>query len=82
MVTYARTSPTLVTMKSGLVISVPALQLLWRLEDTGMTVKLDHRTDRLLVGPTARLTVDDDRSIRAHRNELIELMKMCDVEAM
>ena len=82
MVTCAPTRPAFVTMKSGLVISVPALQLLWRLEDTGMMVKLDELTGRLLVGPTARLTADDDREIRAHRNELIELVKMCESQAM
>ena len=51
-------------MKSGLLVSVPALQLLWRLEDTGMVVKIDAQTGRLLVGPTARLTITDDRAIR------------------
>ena len=78
MVTCAPTRPAFVTMKSGLLVSVPALQLLWRLEDTGMVVKIDAQTGRLLVGPTARLTTADDRAIRAHRQELIALVKMCD----
>ncbi len=82
MATCAPTKPAFVTMQPGLVVSVPALQLLWRLEDAGMVVKVDDQTGRLLVGPTARLTIDDDLAIRAHRNELIELVKMCDAEAM
>ena len=82
MPTCVLSEATVVTMKSGLVVSVPALQLLWRLEDTGMVVKLDDQTGRLLVGPTARLTADDVTAIRDHRDELIELVKMCDLEAM
>lgn len=78
----APSSTTVVTMRSGLVVTVPALQLLWRLEDTGMVVKLDDQTGRLLVGPTARLTTDDVTAIRDHRDELINLVKMCDAEAM
>ena len=41
-------------------------------------MKIDAQTGRLLVGPTARLTTADDRAIRAHRQELIALVKMCD----
>lgn len=82
MATCAPTKPEFVTMQPGLVVSVPALQLLWRLEVAGMVVKVDDQTGRLLVGPTARLTTADDRAIRAHRNELIELVKMCDAQAM
>ncbi len=78
MVTCAPTRPAFVTIKSGSLVSVPALQLLWRLEDTGMVVKIDAQTGRLLVGPTARLTTADDRAIRLHRQELIALVKMCD----
>ena len=82
MVTCAPTRPAFVTMKSGLLVSVPALRLLWRLEDTGMVVKIDEQTGRLLVGPTARLTTADDRAIRAHRSELLALAQMCDEVAM
>ncbi len=46
------------------------------------TVKLDDQTGRLLVGPTARLTADDVTAIRDHRDELIALVKMCDLEAI
>ena len=82
MPTCVLSRPAVMTMQSGLVVSVPALQLLWRLEDTGMVVKLDDQTGRLLVGPTARLTADDVTAIRDHRDELVELVKMCDLEAM
>ena len=79
----APSEATFVTMKSGLVVSVPALQLLWRLEEAGMVVKVDAAGRRLLVGPTARLTTADTTAIQTHRDELLELVKMCDViEAM
>ena len=82
MMTCSLSRPKLVTMASGLVVTVPALELLWRLEDAGMIVKLDVQDGRLLVGPTARLTAADIAAIRDHRDELIELVKMCDGEAM
>ena len=82
MAICAPSEASFVTMKSGLVVSVPALQLLWRLEEAGMIVKLNDDTSRLLVGPQSRLTAADGRAIRAHRDELIELVKMCDAEAM
>ena len=82
MPTCVLSEPTVVTMQSGLVVTVPALQLLWRLEDTGMVVKLDPQTGCLFVGPMDRLTADDVAAIRDHREELIELVKMCDLEAM
>ena len=78
----APSEPTFVTMKSGLAVSISALRVLWRLEETGMIVKLDDATGRLLVGPQSRLTAADGRAIIAHRDELIELVKMCDAEAM
>ena len=65
-------------MKNGLAVSVHALRLLWRLEGAGMVVKVDKRAGRLLVGPTARLTPTDVTAIREHRDELIELVHMCD----
>lgn len=82
MSTCSPSEATFVTMRSGLVVSVPALQLLWRFEEAGMVVKLDDQTGRLLVGPTARLTTDDVAAIRDCRDELLELVKMSDVEAM
>ena len=51
----APSEPTFVTMKSGLAVSISALRVLWRLEETGMIVKLDNDTGRLLVGPQSRL---------------------------
>ena len=63
-------------MRSGLAVSLDALQLLWRLEDDGMVVRLDG--ERLQVGPTDRLTDSDDEAIRQHRNELVALVRMVD----
>ena len=47
-----------------------------------MVVKVDDTGGRLLVGPTARLTADDVAAIRDHRDELLQLVKLCDAEAM
>ena len=76
MATCAPSEAALVTMKSGLVVRLEALQVLWRLEDDGMVVKVDD-TGRLLVGPTNRLTPADDRAIREYRDEIVALVKMC-----
>ena len=81
MATCVPSEPMLVTMQSGLVVSVPALQLLWRLEETGMVIKVDA-VGRLRIGPSARLTAADVTAIRDYRDELIEMVKMCDTEAM
>ena len=80
MATCVPSSPALVTMGSGQVVSVPALKLLWRLEDVGMVVKVTG--GRLLVGPSARLTSADVTAIRGHRDELIEIVQMCVAEVM
>ena len=82
MAICAPSEATVVTMKSGLTVSISALRVLWRLEETGMIVKVDADTGRLLVGPQSRLTTDDVQAIRAHRTELIEMVKMCNAEAM
>lgn len=66
----------LVTMKSGLAVSRDALALLWRLEDGGYVVQLDD--DRLQVGPSSRVTDEDDQAIRKYRDELIMLVQMCE----
>ena len=69
----------LVTMKSGGFVSRDALRLLWELEDRQMVIRVED--DRLLVGPTARLTDADDLAIRQHRDELKQLVAVCEVVA-
>jgi hypothetical protein len=49
-----------------------ALTAYRRLHDAGLT--LDARDDRLLVGPSDRLTDDLRTMVRAHKQELLRLM--------
>ena len=63
-------------MKSGLAVSREALELLWRLEDTGMVIRLEN--ERLRVGPADRVSEADDVAIRQYRDELVALVRMCD----
>ena len=73
------TAPELVTLKSGLVVSVEALRVLWDLEDRGFDVKLgDGRPFKVLVGPSNRLTSKDKAAIDMHRDALAELVRYVD----
>ena len=73
------TAPELVTLKGGLVVSVDALRVLWDLEDRGFDVKLgDGQRYKVLVGPAARLTVEDKVAIHTHRDALVELVRYVD----
>jgi hypothetical protein len=63
----------LVILKSGLSVRRPALQLALQLEEQGFSIST--RADgRLEVQPAARLTSDDCRAIRAHRDDLIRIV--------
>jgi len=69
------TVPELVTLKSGLVVSVDALRVLWDLEGRAFNVKLgDGRRHKVLVGPVERLTEEDKTAIRLHRDALASLV--------
>jgi hypothetical protein len=59
-------------LRGGLTVPRAAIQLLWSLEDRGFT--LCSEDGRLVVAPRSRLTVDDDRAIRRHRDELLRLI--------
>ena len=73
------TARELVTLKSGLVVSVEALRVLWDLEDRGFEVKLgDGRRFKVLVGPSNRLTSKDKAAIATHREALAELVRYVD----
>jgi hypothetical protein len=67
----------LVTLGGGLCVPLPALQLLWDLEARGFTLLLDD--DGLMVRPRTQITPADDKAIRQHRDELIALVKHCEV---
>jgi hypothetical protein len=66
-----------VVLRGGLSVSLPALQLLWALEDRRLTIRLDD-DGGLLVGPRTRLTNADRAAIRQHRDELVALVRYCD----
>ncbi len=73
------TAPELVTLKGGRVVSVDALRVLWDLQDRGFAGKLgDGRRNKVLVGPSARLTPQDKAAIHTHRDALAELVRYCD----
>ena len=57
-----------------------ALQLLWRLEDRGLTVQL-RKQGRLFVGPRDALTDEDRTDITAHRDTLAQLVAYCEQDA-
>jgi hypothetical protein len=67
----------LVTLFGGLCVALPALQLLWDLEARGLEVRADD--DGLVVRPKSRITPSDDKAIRMHRDQLIALVKYCEV---
>jgi hypothetical protein len=66
-------APELVTLRGGVSVSLPALRTLWSLEDRGFLICVDG--DALVVRPRSRITPDDDRAIRAHRDELLALVR-------
>ena len=67
----------LVTLRGGLVVPVEALRILWLLEERDFDVRLAH-DGALLVVPGSKLTTDDRRTIRRHRDDLRQLVRYCD----
>ena len=60
-------------------VPVPALQLLWSLEDRGATFRVDPTEHAFWVDPV-RLVTDDDRVlIRRYKNHLVFLLRHCDL---
>ena len=76
MTTPSTVAPEHVTLKGGLLVSLPALQTLWSLEDRGFLLRVDG--DALVVRPKSRITPDEDHAIRDHRVELIQLVQYCE----
>lgn len=62
-----------VCLRGGFVASLEALRLLWRLEEAGFQVRLDGPA--LVVSPGSKLTSVDRVTIRAHRDELVALVR-------
>lgn len=65
-----------VCLRGGFVIPVEAVVLALDLESRGCFIEADG--DGLLVGPPDRVTVDDCRAIRAHKQDLLRLVHYCE----
>lgn len=72
----AITASEIVTLAGGLAVSLPALRLLWALEERGLHVRLDG--DAVLVGPNRALSDEDRQAIRRYRDELRALVAHCE----
>lgn len=68
---------TVITLKNGFAVSLPALQVLWDLEARAFSLRLAD-DGGLVVSPRGRITPEDDRAIRAHRDELLALVRYCE----
>jgi hypothetical protein len=60
-------------------VPLAALQVLWDLEGRGFYVRLAD-DGGLLVSPKREITPADDQAIRQHRDELVALVKYCEVQ--
>jgi hypothetical protein len=60
-----------VVLRGGVSVPLSALRLLWSLESRGFRIVADNG---LVVSPSSRLTPEDDRAIRAHRDTLLSLV--------
>ena len=60
-------------------VPVPALQLLWSLEDRGATVRVDPTEHAVWVDPVTLVTPEDRVLIRRYKNHLVFLLRQCDL---
>ena len=67
----------LIALRGGLAVPVAALRILWALEERDFNVWLTD-TGGLRVAPASKLTTDDRRAIRCHRDDLRQLVGYCD----
>ena len=67
----------IVSLRGGLVVPVEALRILWLLEERDFDLQLSD-DGVLLVAPASKLTTDDRRTIRRHRDALRQLVRYCD----
>lgn len=58
-----------VILRGGLSVPLPALRLLWDLEERGFHVR-KAEDGALLVSPRSQLTPDDDQAIRTYKDEI------------
>lgn len=60
-------------------VPVPALQLLWSLEDRGATFRVDPTEHAFWVDPVTLVTPEDRVLIRRYKNHLVFLLRQCDL---
>lgn len=72
---FATNAHTVVTLRGGLTVPLAALRLLWDLEGRGFTLRIGADDGCLIVSPHSRLTLAEDQSIRAHRDQLLALVR-------
>jgi hypothetical protein len=67
-----------VTLKGGIVVSVDALKLLWSLEDRGCDVRVDGGGALRLLG---KVTERDREAVRAHQQDVLNIVRYCAASA-
>ena len=60
-------------------VPVPALKLLWSLEDRGATFRVDPTEHAFWVVPVSVVTDEDRVAIRRYKNHLVFLLRHCDL---
>lgn len=60
-------------------VPVPAVQLLWSLEDRGCTFRVDPTDHAFWIDPVSVVTDDDRVLIRRHKNHIVHLLRHCDL---
>lgn len=65
----------LVTLRGGLTVPLPALQVLWDLEHRGLDLQLDGAD--IVVRPKGRLTEADREQLRRLKPHVIALISYC-----
>ena len=76
MQTSVTSEDVLVVLRPGVSVTQEALRLLWEFEARDLTVRRDGPW--LLVGPQNQLTPADRSAIKAHKDELMSLLRVFD----
>jgi hypothetical protein len=64
-----------VTLAGGLTVPLPALQVLWNLEDRGVYLRLDG--DGIIATPRTALTDADRATVKRWRAHVVALLQYC-----
>lgn len=68
-----------VYLRGGLTVPLPALQVLWSLEDRGVRLMLEGE-DGIIARPRTLLTDQDRVDIRHWRSHVIAVLRYCEQE--